>query len=754
MAACPRQSLFLLAGLSGVALFAFCRLFPAEARQYPFIRCARAGWCLACICVDYKLWGNREITACHARSAQRLLRLAEANRGVYIKLGQHAAAMVYLLPPAYTETLSVLQSEAPHSSLEDVYGVLKKDLGVHSLEEIFEEFDPRPVGAASLAQVHFARLRDGSPVAVKVQHREVADLARADAQVVKTLEEIAQRIFPEVKLRWLAELLETNLPQEVDFLNEAANAERLRSLLEKQSCLSYSLPSAAYNALLAPYHLVSLFSSFRVRWRSMRPHSPPASSPDVSLSASPASVAPASLSPQPHESAVCRQSVQGCSWSGEYKVGTEPETAAPGGRARGLAASASSHQRETARQEEAEGESEGGEAVHFAAPKAAKGRESAGDARDNTPLSPLRDGSVRDYEIQLRVPNVYRELSTSRVLVMERAPGVSVDDLEGLQKQRIHPLAVSHALNRLFEALIFREGFVHADPHPGNILVHLQHEDGERHRQEGRMRGPGQAAETKLRSPSSPSPSSSPSSSPSAWSSFGWFFGLGNSKAAQEGRKVLTLYVLDNGLYCQLSKEFREHYARLWLGVLRGDRRETDACCRFFGVEQLAGLLQIILTLRSETSLKGGISRSRKSVEEDQQLRASFPEYFTRITEVLQSVPREFVLLIKTNDLLRAIQQKLGLDERLALLPIAHGSYLLATECILDKQPNLSFFWRWWILLRLRLTLWGLNLAERLLARRALQDVQETDQAQSGKSSHGPTNSALDALSGVLLALV
>lgn len=46
---------------------------------------------------------------CHERAAQSLLKLAQENRGVYIKLGQHASAMTYLLPPVYTRTLSVLQ---------------------------------------------------------------------------------------------------------------------------------------------------------------------------------------------------------------------------------------------------------------------------------------------------------------------------------------------------------------------------------------------------------------------------------------------------------------------------------------------------------------------------------------------------------------------------------------------------------------------------------------------------------------------
>ncbi|RQX73353.1 ABC1 family protein [Toxoplasma gondii CAST] len=805
------KTLFWLGALSGASLFAFCLAFPAEARQVPLLRCARAAWCVACICVDYKLCGNTDMSGSHARSAQRLLKLAEANRGVYIKLGQHAAAMVYLLPPAYTETLSVLQSEAPASSLEDVYSVLQKDLGVEDLAEVFEEFDPQPVGAASLAQVHFARLRDGSPVAVKVQHREVAELARADAQVVKRLEEVAERVFPEVKLRWLSELLEKNLPQEIDFLHEAANAERLRALLDKQQPLSFSLPSSsAYDAVVAPIHLFSLLASFCSRWRSASTSasSPPSSSsPSSSPPSSSPSTSPSCLltplssslsaSPSPSSSRdrddVRAQNAQS-RFQGRRAASGISEAEADSPRVAHTQQESAVDVSDSTVLSQADGECEETKKGHEGGRKQdeAAGVSAESAAEQCSGLRKIED-RVQDYEIQLRVPAVYRHLSTSRVLVMERAPGVAVDDLEGLRKQRIHPLAVSHALNHLFEVLIFREGFVHADPHPGNILVHLESDHGEAHEQ-GRRENRHERKENRLSSLSSCSLSSSLSSSSSSYcspscssssppsssgsssslpcsssslscspsssassasSSSRSTWGLGGSaNSGKRRRKALTLFVLDNGLYCELSKEFREHYARLWLGVLRGDRRETDVCCRFFGVEQLAGLLQIMLTLRSEASLKGGICRSRKSVEEDKQLRDSFPEFFARITEVLQSVPREFVLVIKTNDLLRAIQKKLGLDERLALLPVAHGSLVVATECMLASSSKMSFLRRWWILLRLKVTLWGLSLAERLLARRALHELQETDKTKNGEASEGSTNSALDALSGVILSLV
>nr|PIL99785.1 ABC1 family protein [Toxoplasma gondii COUG] len=463
------KTLFWLGALSGASLFAFCLAFPAEARQVPLLRCARAAWCVACICVDYKLCGNTDMSGSHARSAQRLLKLAEANRGVYIKLGQHAAAMVYLLPPAYTETLSVLQSEAPASSLEDVYSVLQKDLGVENLAEVFEEFDPQPVGAASLAQVHFARLRDGSPVAVKVQHREVAELARADAQVVKRLEEVAERVFPEVKLRWLSELLEKNLPQEIDFLHEAANAERLRALLDKQQPLSFSLPSSsAYDAVVAPIHLFSLLASFCSRWRSASTSASPPPSSSSPSSSPPFSSPPSSSSPSssPSTSPSCLLTPLSSSLSASPSPSSSrdrddvraqnAQSRFQGRRAAsGISEAEADSPRVAHTQQEsavdvsdstvlsqADGECEetkkGHEGRRNQDEAAGVFAESAAEPGRRMQCSGLRkiEDRVQDYEIQLRVPAVYRHLSTSRVLVMERAPGVAVDDLEGLRKQR------------------------------------------------------------------------------------------------------------------------------------------------------------------------------------------------------------------------------------------------------------------------------------------------------------------------------
>lgn len=126
----------------------------------------------------------------HREAAEKLLELCCANKGVFIKVGQHIGALDYLLPHEYIETMRVLHSQAPSSSLNDVYFVIKEELK-QDPSELFTEFSPEPIGTASLAQVHKAKLKDGSVVAVKVQHPSVKGNSMVD---MATMERPLQRL--------------------------------------------------------------------------------------------------------------------------------------------------------------------------------------------------------------------------------------------------------------------------------------------------------------------------------------------------------------------------------------------------------------------------------------------------------------------------------------------------------------------------------------------------------------------------------
>ena len=120
----------------------------------------------------------------HLRSALRLRDLCCINGGAYIKVGQYIGTLDYLLPLEYVQTMKVLHSDAPQSPLSDIYTVIVEELGF-PVEQLFLNFEEKPLGAASLAQVHKATLKDGRTVAVKVQHRDVQKNAAVDMKTVE-----------------------------------------------------------------------------------------------------------------------------------------------------------------------------------------------------------------------------------------------------------------------------------------------------------------------------------------------------------------------------------------------------------------------------------------------------------------------------------------------------------------------------------------------------------------------------------------
>ncbi|KAI8629857.1 ABC1-domain-containing protein [Xylariaceae sp. FL1651] len=165
---------------------------------------------------------------CHKRCAVRTLKVLEKNGGIFIKLGQHLSAMTYLLPYEWTNTFIPLQDKCPVSSYESIEEMFRRDTG-EELQDYFSDFAHEPIGAASLAQVHLATVKEsGQRVAVKVQHPGLAQWAHLDLALTKFTFSMLKRFFPEYDLEWLSSEMEVSLPQELDFQLEAANAIRTK----------------------------------------------------------------------------------------------------------------------------------------------------------------------------------------------------------------------------------------------------------------------------------------------------------------------------------------------------------------------------------------------------------------------------------------------------------------------------------------------------------------------------------------------
>lgn len=131
-----------------------------------------------------------------------------------------------------------LQDQCLVTPYDDLDTLFKTDIE-KSISEIFCEFDPIPLGSASLAQVHKATLRPGiipsnlpQTVAVKIQHPPLLLQAPADIHMCSVLVKWAKYMFPDFRLGWLAEEMRISLPDELDFNHETANARKIAEHLK------------------------------------------------------------------------------------------------------------------------------------------------------------------------------------------------------------------------------------------------------------------------------------------------------------------------------------------------------------------------------------------------------------------------------------------------------------------------------------------------------------------------------------------
>jgi len=456
------------------------------------VRFGRAAVAVGKIAVDYKrtLAGQflseesyeEAKSEGHLRSANHLLKLCCDNGGGFVKVGQHIGALDYLLPEEYVNTMKVLHNRSPQMPLDDIYSVLREELG-HDPDEVFAHFDPEPLGTASLAQVHKAVLHSGETVAVKVQHKFVKKHSFVDIWSCDLLVRGIKLAFPQFSFMWLANEMKINLPMELDFTQEGRNAE----------------------------------SAARI---------------------------------------------------------------------------------------------------------------------------------FRDF-YWLKVPSIYWSLSTSRVLVMEYCNGVHINDVDGLKRQGLDVYDVSKKIGQMYSKMIFDDGYVHCDPHPGNVLV---------------------------------------------------------NKGISGGTEIV---LLDHGLYTQLNNKFRYDYADFWLAIINRDVEAIKTSADKLGVGSLYGLFACMVTARSWSSIQKGLDVAPKTASESAEIKANVMKYFKEIADVLAFVNRQMILIFKTNDLLRGIESSLGTKNSMTtFIQMSRACFRVIQEKrLLSATSRLSRFniniWGRWVQLKI-----------------------------------------------------
>ncbi|KAL4493015.1 hypothetical protein ABPG72_020794 [Tetrahymena utriculariae] len=169
----------------------------------------------------------------HTEVAKKILELSLVNRGIYLKAGQYLGNLERIMPKEYTDVLKVLQDSGPSLSFEEIKVVLEKDIG--KIDDVFSEFDKEAIAAASLAQVHRAKLKkNGQEVAVKIQFPFLRTQTHYDltviSQIVKLCDWFLQKSpdFKDIKMHVQFSNFQKVLLEELNFYNERSNADLTR----------------------------------------------------------------------------------------------------------------------------------------------------------------------------------------------------------------------------------------------------------------------------------------------------------------------------------------------------------------------------------------------------------------------------------------------------------------------------------------------------------------------------------------------
>jgi ubiquinone biosynthesis protein len=160
--------------------------------------------------------------------AQRMRMALEELGPTFVKLGQVMATRVDLFPPRWIAEFEKLHAEVPAVAFEELIPELTRSLG-RSPFEVFRDIETHAQGAASIAQVHRAKLQDGTPIVLKVRRPGVREKIDADLRLLRRVSELIESEIPEARRYHPAEVaaqFARTLEREADFATETRNIER------------------------------------------------------------------------------------------------------------------------------------------------------------------------------------------------------------------------------------------------------------------------------------------------------------------------------------------------------------------------------------------------------------------------------------------------------------------------------------------------------------------------------------------------
>ncbi|KAI3389979.1 hypothetical protein SNEBB_009185 [Seison nebaliae] len=388
------------------------------------------------------------------RAGTRVRDTCIRNGGVYIKLGQGLATFNQMFPRTFISTLSQLNDRAFQQTPNKIDQLFRKQFNC-SPTDLFQEWNDKPIAAASLAQVYEATTFKDEKVAVKVQYFDLLERFPSDMKTVELLLKFIEYVHPKFGFSWVVNIIRRKLELEMDFLNEGNNCERC-------------------------------------------------------------------------------------------------------GRELGH--------------------------LHY-----------------------------------LRVPKIYWNYSTKRILTMEYIDGIKIDDVHMLKKEDFSLKDIGEKIVRIFGEQIFSTGNVHADPHPGNVFVR-RNED---HRTE--------------------------------------------------------IVLLDHGLYEHINETLRIDLCHFWKSIVERDLVEMEKYSRKLGVEEYRLFAETLfmrpLYLDNKSKIMNDMNKMTK--EEIELVKMQAQENFDIImNRLLKVMPLELLLVFRNLNIVRSIVRKYdaGINRHIELGKIAINS--------------------------------------------------------------------------------
>lgn len=165
-----------------------------------------------------------------------LRKMLEELGPTFVKLGQLLSTRPDIMPEPYITELAKLQDTAPTLPVSQIHDVIQSEFGA-SVRLLYSEFDEIPLAAASLAQVHRARLKDGTRVIVKVQRPNIRDQVETDVEILYKRAQSLEGRWERARTYGVTEIVDefaTTIREELDYTREARNTDMLREKASKE----------------------------------------------------------------------------------------------------------------------------------------------------------------------------------------------------------------------------------------------------------------------------------------------------------------------------------------------------------------------------------------------------------------------------------------------------------------------------------------------------------------------------------------